>query len=233
MNMSPVIGVLAGCGGAGASTFAAVLAGRLSRRVADGSAYLIDCDCLGGGLDVLLGCEQVAGPRWSQVRLRGGELAASVLRADLPRWNEVSFLAADTAESIDPDALLQVVTAAVSRAGVVLDLPRWPSPVRTAAIAACDLLVLVTPAEIRSVTSSALVARSLEPADVVLAVRGSSKSLTPNRIGAFLGLGVIGELPYDPAGIRPDGLNLNRIRKATGRVADAVLDLAWARTAAA
>src|SRR5437879_9450609 len=86
MDSGPVIGVLSGCGGAGASVLAAVLAAAAER------CMLIDCDHLGGGIDVLLGCERVPGPRWRHVRLRGGELDPSVLLDGLPRWRDVSFL---------------------------------------------------------------------------------------------------------------------------------------------
>ena len=53
MRAQPVIGVLSGCGGAGASVFAAVLAG--ARPGGTGTAFLLDCDPPAGGIDVLLG----------------------------------------------------------------------------------------------------------------------------------------------------------------------------------
>ena len=102
MRAHPVIGVLAGCGGAGASVFAAVLAGQAAQR--DRHSFLIDCDPAAGGLDVLLGCEQLPGPRWSQVRLAGGALDPAVLVDSLPRWRQVSFLSADAGQPPDPAA---------------------------------------------------------------------------------------------------------------------------------
>jgi len=104
MSAEPVIGVLAGCGGAGASTFAAVLAG-----CAGPPAFLLDCDPLGGGIDVLLGCEQLPGPRWGQVRLRGGPLDPQVLLSGLPCWHEVRFLAADSQQQLTELALATVI----------------------------------------------------------------------------------------------------------------------------
>jgi secretion/DNA translocation related CpaE-like protein len=218
MTSGQVIGVLSGCGGAGASVFAAVLAGS-----AASPAFLIDCDSLGGGIDVLLGCEQVAGPRWRQVRLRGGTLDPSVLLDGLPRWGEVSFLAADTADELDAAAVGQVIDAAVGAGTVVLDLGRWPSPVRDAALARCDQVVLVTVAEVRAVTAAALIAAGLDPERTSVAVRGTSRSLPAARIGQLLGLPLLGELPYDPAGLRPSGLDISRIRRGTKRLAEAVL----------
>src|ERR1022692_4562437 len=110
MSDEVVVGVLSGCGGAGASVLAATIAGCAaesavnSGRHSSGAsdlprtprpAFLIDCDRMGGGIDVLLGAEGTAGPRWRQVRLRGGELASQVLVDMLPRWGDVRFLAAD------------------------------------------------------------------------------------------------------------------------------------------
>ena len=55
------------------------------------------------------------------------------------------------AAALDPDALARIVAAAAPAGPVVLDLARWPSPVRAAALDSCDLAVLVTPAEVRAV----------------------------------------------------------------------------------
>src|SRR5436309_2057533 len=125
MSAEPVIGVLSGCGGAGASTFAAVLAGCAGRP-----AFLLDCDPLGGGIDVLLGCEREPGPRWGQVRVRGGPLDPQLLLSGLPRWYEVRFLAADDQQSLTEAAVSAVIKAAASVAPTVLDLPRAGSAVR-------------------------------------------------------------------------------------------------------
>jgi secretion/DNA translocation related CpaE-like protein len=215
------IGVLAGCGGAGASVFAAVLAA--CAAAGDGWACLIDCDPLGGGIDVLLGCERTAGSRWSQVRLRGGDLDPAVLRNCLPQWQGVSVLAVDEPGALQPAAVLQLVDAAALAGPVVLDLARWPSPVRTAALSRCDLTILVTPAEVRGVTAAAAIAADLDPAVTSVVVRGASRSLSADRIGTVLGLPVLGGLPYDPASRHPAGLDPRRIRRATRRVAEAVL----------
>lgn len=230
MRAEPVIGVLSGCGGAGASVFAAVLAGCAAERA--GHAFLIDCDPLGGGIDVLLGCERQPGPRWSQVRLRGGPLPAGVLRESLPRWQDVSFLAADTAEQPDPGALGPIIDSAATVSPVLLDLPRAPGPARAAAMPRCDRVVLLAPAEVRGLTASALLVAGLDQARTSVVVRGSSRTLSHAHIAALLGLPVVGELPYDPASRRPAGLQLGRVRRRTRRVAEAVLAMAWDSPAA-
>jgi secretion/DNA translocation related CpaE-like protein len=217
----PRIGVLAGCGGAGASVFAAVLAGCAAARA--GRAFLIDCDPVGGGIDVLLGCERAAGSRWSQVRLRGGRLDPAVLRDCLPSWNEVSVLAVDSPDSLDPAALGQIAEAAAQAGPVVLDIARWPSPARAAALSQCDLTVLVTPAQVRAVTAAAAVAAGLDPQRTALVIRGSAPSLPAERIGALLGLAVLGQLRHDPASRQPQGLDPRRVKRGTRQLAEAVL----------
>ncbi|MDQ1722476.1 MAG: hypothetical protein QOI26_2210 [Pseudonocardiales bacterium] len=226
MTAHPRIGVLAGCGGAGASVFAAVLASCAAARA--GQAFLIDCDPVGGGVDVLLGCERMPGSRWSQVRLRGGSLDPAVLRDCLPSWHQVSVLAVDAPQALDPGPLIQITDAAALAGPVVLDLARWPSPVRAAALSCCDLAILVTPAEVRAVTASAAIVTGLDPVRSALVTRGSASSLSADRIGALLDLVVLGELPYDPASRHPGGLDPRRIRRGTRRVAEAVLQRAAA-----
>jgi secretion/DNA translocation related CpaE-like protein len=221
MTSESTIGVLSGCGGAGASVLAAVLAGCAAER--EGRAFLIDCDPLGGGIDVLLGREEVAGVRWGQVRLRGGRLDPAALRDCLPRWHQVSFLAVDNPGALEAGDLDRIVTAAALVGPVVLDLARWPSPVRGVALARCDQTILVAPAEVRGVSASAAVAAGLDLATTSVAVRGSSRNLPAERIGELLGLPVIAELPYDPASRRPTGLDLRNIRRPTRRMAERVL----------
>lgn len=217
----PVIGVLSGCGGAGASTLAALLALALPPP-----AVLIDCDPLGGGIDVLLGCEQVSGPRWGQVRLRGGPLDPLTLLEILPRWHEVRFLAADGPAGLEPTAVAAVLGAAAEASPVVLDLPRADSAVRAAGLAACDVIAVVTPAEVRGVTATAVLAPGLDPDRAGVVVRGASRALPARHIGELLGLPVWAELPYDPAVATENGLQAQRIRRRTRAAATAVVAVA-------
>jgi hypothetical protein len=90
-------------------------------------------------------------------------------------------------------------------------------------LARCELVVLVTVAEVRAVTAAALVAAGLDSSRTVLAVRGTSRSLPRPRIGQLLGLEVLGEIGYDPASLRPSGLELQRIRRTTQRLAHEIL----------
>lgn len=229
MKSHAVVGVLSGCGGAGASVLSALLAASVSAAPVDGTSgsghvTLIDCDPLGGGIDVLLGCEQVAGPRWRQVRVKGGRLDAAVLEQSLPRWGQVAFLAADSS-AIEPPALEQVIGAARELGPVVLDIPRWPGPVRSTAIAHSDLLVLVAVAEVRAITASRLIIDDLPADRTVVAVRGRSRSVSSIHIGELLDRPVIGEVSYDPALAQSGVLDQRRIGRASRRLLHSIAEL--------
>ncbi|WP_238552309.1 septum formation initiator [Bifidobacterium cuniculi] len=80
-------------GGAGTSTFAAILARRLAGR--SQSVALVDADLAtaAGGLDVLLGLEQDRGLRWHGIHAPLGQLNGAALAHQLPRWDGVGVLA--------------------------------------------------------------------------------------------------------------------------------------------
>src|SRR6266536_165036 len=115
----PVIGVVGGRGGAGASTFACVLA---AMSALGGRAVLVDLDAAAGGIDVLLGIEATSGARWSGLRLDGGRLDPDMLVAGLPQWGSVAVLSADVAPA--PGAVGQVLDVAARAGAVVVELGR-------------------------------------------------------------------------------------------------------------
>ena len=88
------------------------------------------------------------------------------------------------------------------------------------------------PAEVRALTGSALVCAELaarfDDKRMVAVVRGSSRSVSPALVSSVLGVEVAGTLPYDPASLRPAGLELARTRRATRGVASLVLSRAFA-----
>jgi len=200
-----VIGVIGGSGGVGASTFAAVLTSVAERGV------LIDLDPVGGGIDVLLGIDDLAGARWSGLRVEGGYLDPTLLDEGLPRWRDVAVLAAD--QPPDAAAVAQVAAAAAQLGTVVLDLPRSPSPLRAAGLAACDLCVLVASAhDVRSLVAAAAVLRSLPDIPVGVVLRRGSFGV--DEAIELLGAPLLGVLP---ATDRPSG-------RSTARVALGVVD---------
>jgi cellulose biosynthesis protein BcsQ len=199
-----VIGVIGGSGGVGASTFAAAVTSVAERGV------LVDLDPVGGGIDVLLGIDDVPGARWSGLRVEGGYLDPALLADGLPRWRGVPVLAADQAP--EAGAVAQVVAAA-ALGTVVLDLPRAPSPLRSSGLEACSLCVVVAAAtDVRTLVAAGAVLRSLRDVPVGVVLRRGTFAVDEaiDLLGAPL-LGVLG--PID----RP-------CERATLRVAAGVVD---------
>ncbi|GLW95514.1 septum site-determining protein Ssd [Actinokineospora globicatena] len=153
-----VLAVIGGSGGAGASVFATAVA--LTAVRSGTNALLVDCDPMGGGLDLLLGAEDEPGLRWPDVRLRTGRVPVSSLHTSLPgRTKGKSRLTllsgAREGAGPSPDAVVAVMEAG-KRAGetVVCDLPRAPDQTTRAALDRADLTVVVVPADLRATAAT-------------------------------------------------------------------------------
>ena len=157
--VAPVICVLGGCGGVGATRFAAVLASVAAARY--GQAVLLDLDPAGGGIDIGLGIESVPGARWSGLRVAGGHLDPAALLQGVPRWGLTHVVAADTAEMPAPGTVSQVLAAAGEVAPVVADLSRWGDAARTATLSRADLVVLVVADDVPGVAAARSVVSAL------------------------------------------------------------------------
>ncbi len=214
----PVVAVLSGRGGAGASVFATALA-----QEADES-LLVDGDPWGGGLDLVLGNETDSGLRWPDLSSAGGRLSYPALRDALPRRYGVSLLSGSrvlagdlSSNDIRPLPLAAVIDAG-SRAGVtvVCDVVRQPTPAAETALAAADLVVLITTADVRSCAASAAIARwvSVGNPNTGVLVRGPSPGgLRPVDVGQIVGLPVLASMRPEPgirARLERGGLKLRR-----------------------
>ncbi|WP_433801206.1 septum site-determining protein Ssd [Actinomycetospora sp. CA-084318] len=197
-----VVCVIGGRGGAGAS----VLAAAIAVRARDGGArvLLVDCDPLGGGLDLVVGAEQVDGLRWPGLALGTGRVAASSLHEALPTaGGPLTVLSCDRhGPGPAPDAAVAVVEAG-RRAGdtVVCDLPRHLTAAAAAVLAVADLTVLVVPAEVRATAAASRVARDVAEhgAAVCVVVRGPSPGgLAGDDVAAALGLEVLASVDAEP-----------------------------------
>jgi secretion/DNA translocation related CpaE-like protein len=156
-----VLGVIGGCGGAGASTLAAALGLHSARTTA---TLLVDADPLGGGLDVLLGAERMPGLRWSDVADARGRLDAKALADALPVVAGCAVVShgRGSPASVAADAASAVLDAGVRGFGqVVIDLPRCGSPAGATLIAGCDRVALVVPATVRATAAASVVVREL------------------------------------------------------------------------
>ncbi|MGH3873585.1 MAG: septum site-determining protein Ssd [Pseudonocardiaceae bacterium] len=230
-----VLAVLGGRGGAGASVFAvavAVAAVESGRR-----ALLVDCDALGGGLDLAVGAEQADGLRWPGLALGDGRVPATALHAALPT-RRLGHRAGLTVLSCDRDgpgpdgAAVHTVCDAGRRAGetVVCDVPRYPGEPHAAVLEIADLAVLVVPAEVRAVAAATTVAARVRrhgiPVQVV--VRGPAPGgLTPHDVCRALDLPLLAAMRPQPglAGALDRGAVPGRARGPLATAARRVLDV--------
>ncbi|MBV9160319.1 MAG: septum formation initiator [Pseudonocardiales bacterium] len=228
-----MLAVLGGRGGAGASVFATAVA--VAVAGSGRHAMLVDCDALGGGLDLALGAENVDGLRWSGLALGGGRVPAAALHAALPTPHlggrgGLTVLSCDR-DGPGPDGVaVRTVCDAGRRAGetVVCDVPRHPCEPGTAALETADLVVLVVPAEVRACAAAATVAARVLRYGVALqlVVRGPAPGgITPSDVSRALGLPVLAAMRPQPglAGALDRGLVPGRSRGPLATAARQVL----------
>jgi secretion/DNA translocation related CpaE-like protein len=211
-----VLAVLGGRGGAGASVFATAVAVAVAES--GRHAMLVDCDALGGGLDLAVGAEKLDGLRWSGLDLGGGRVPAAALHAALPTprlrgrggltvisYDRTGYDRLDgDREGSGPDAVaVRTVCGAGRRAGdtVVCDVPRYPCEPGTAALETADLAVLVVPAEVRACAAAATVVGRVRRYGVALhlVVRGPAPGgITPSDVSRALDLPVLAAMRSQP-----------------------------------
>jgi secretion/DNA translocation related CpaE-like protein len=201
-----VLAVLGGRGGGGASVFAASVGLTVLR---DGDrALLIDCDPLGGGLDLVIGAETEHGLRWPEMRLRAGRVAVSSLHAALPGRTHGSgrltlLSGAREGAGPEPDAVAAVLEAG-RRGGetVICDLPRSLDAGAGAALDRADLVVLVVPAEVRACVGAKIIARQVldRGRDVRVVVRGPAPGrLDADDVADAVGVPLLAPMRPEPA----------------------------------
>lgn len=194
---APVVAVVGGSGGVGASTLAAAIAQLAGER--PGGSALVDVDPLGGGIDLLLGAERTEGWRWPRLNAAEGNLGD--LRRYLPVVDGVTVVA--MARGPAPDLAREPLAAIVAslRAWhglVVLDPGRSLAPAaREAARLASRQLVLVAPG-VRGAAAArqAVSALDLDRAELVL--RGRRASLPADLVAEAVGRPVVARLADEP-----------------------------------
>jgi secretion/DNA translocation related CpaE-like protein len=170
------VGVMGARGGAGSSVFAASLA---LTAASDHQTVLIDADPLGGGLELLVGCERVPGLRWDDLRETQGRVSGAALRAALPVHEGLAVLSARGYGAPDLSQVRELLDTASRGADlVVLDLARRLDDPMVELVAALDVVIVVTTPEIRAVAGATHVIRVLDGccSDLRLAVRTSRLS---------------------------------------------------------
>jgi secretion/DNA translocation related CpaE-like protein len=201
-TVAPLVAVVGGRGGAGASTLASALGITALRRGL--TAMLVDADPLGGGIDLAIGGESESGLRWPDLATTRGRVNPGSLGVSLPRVNDLTVLSWDRGSplEIDPTAIESVLAAARRDTDfVVTDLPRSFDACARHVLAESTTCLIVVPAEIRACAAACRVAYAVfeEARDVRVVVRGPAPSgLRPKQIAEVLGLPLAGYLRPEP-----------------------------------
>lgn len=224
---APAVAVIGARGGAGASVFTAALA-----LASPGSSLIVDCDPGGGGIDLILGWEDVDGLRWPDVKLRSGHVGYDALRRALPNRGAVTVLSSSRSGGVGgADAAGAVVDSARDAGTLVLaDLPRRLTGAAEAVLDRADLVVVLTPAEVRACASAALTVAAVEQfnRNVGLVVRGPAPGgLRAADVAEMVGSPLIAAMRPEPnlaARLDRTGLRI-MARSPLGRAARTVLGL--------
>lgn len=161
-----LIAVMGASGGAGTSTLAASIA-----RVAAAQSQrvtLIDAAEHSGGLDLLLGLEDSPGARWPELRLGEGVVEAEDLRSALPATRDgIAVLSTARSTIADPfrlhrESIEPVLDSLRGFSGVtIIDLPPGGQIADGVVIDACDLAIMLIPAEVRPAAAAAQMSADL------------------------------------------------------------------------
>lgn len=230
-----LVGVVAGSGGAGASTLACALA-RVAAR--DSPSLLVDADPLGPGLDRILGTEGVTGVRWHELEQPTGRLGGASLRDAVPRRDGLGLLTwyPGPQGSLQAFALREVLSAGLrGHELVVVDLPRRDDELTVEVANRCDVLVVVTRPTVVGVASAARVLAGLgSPTHAGVVVRGGAAN--DGEVATAVGAPVLATLGDHRGLSEAVELGLGPLRSRRGplyRAATAVLqDVAGVAVAA-
>jgi secretion/DNA translocation related CpaE-like protein len=192
-----VVAVIGGCGGAGASLFAVALAYSVH------DSLLVDLDPWAGGIDLLVGAETTPGVRWPDLALQGGRLTWSAVRDALPRHRGISLLSGTRRHHDVDGGAVHAVVEAGRRGGatVVCDLARRMTDAVETAVDRADLVVVVSPCDVRSCAATATIApvlAGLNPS-IGLVVRGPSPGgLRAREVAGIAGMPLLASMRPHP-----------------------------------
>lgn len=224
---APMVAVVGGSGGIGASTLAAGLA-VLARKRGVPTA-LVDLDPVGGGIDLLLGAERTPGWRWP--RLVGARGEVTDVRRFLPQVDGLTVVSMGRAASgegaptLPSSESVRAVLGALARHHglVVLDVGRTPMVSARPSLALCARTLVMAGSGVREVAAASGVLAGIEVGEPAVVVRPSSASgVPPDVVGKALGLPVIGVVPTDRALARGAEVGDTPGRSGRGRWAKAV-----------
>ncbi len=190
---APLVRVLGGHGGAGATTFAAALAQcAASRRRQPLKSALVEMDRFGGGIELVFGAEQAPGWRWCDLASASGHVGD--LTGQLPNVSGVDLVSLSTAQPksdlAGPDAIRAIIgSLRRSHDFVILDAG-CPSgePISFAA-----RTLLIVAADVKAVLSARARISDFGLHDADLVVRTAVNwRLDPKAVAETLGLPLAG-----------------------------------------
>ncbi|WP_136611196.1 septum site-determining protein Ssd [Sinomonas albida] len=224
-----VLGVVGGCGGAGASTTATLLAAVSAARRR--TTVLIDGDRLGGGLELCLAPERAPGLAWPDLAAVSGSTNPDQLAASLPRAGDLAYLswpAGNAPAAPIASAACSGVVDGARRAfeRVIVDVGRGREGVEEFGWA-CEQILVVVPGRLRAALAAARIIHELPPVPVGVVVRGRlAEGIDAERLAEVVGAPMAARLPdlrplpgAAESGRLPDLAGDRRVR----RMADHVL----------
>lgn len=198
---APVLAMAGARGGSGTSTLAVAAATAAAR--AGRKTMLVDADGFGGGLDLLLGWERLAGLRWPDLVSMTGPFDPTKLRDGLTGRDRLTLLthSRTVAAPVSADQLAAVIDAGrQSHDLVILDLPRPGMQAVPRIDGDENLLAVVVPGELRAVAAArhviACYAGLADHACVVTRTPSPAK-LSNEQIAHAVAAPVIGSLATD------------------------------------
>lgn len=193
-----MLGVVGGCGGAGASSLAARIAGAARSH---GEVLLVDADPLGGGLDLLVEAPEATGIGWQDVATVDAS-DGEALRQALPVVDGVRLLVAGDGPGPDGPLLQRALQAVEAGGGtVVVDLSPALVPTGSALL---DQLLVVVPCTDHAVRAAARRLRDWGlPAGQAAAAIRRRGDLTPHEVASDLQLPLAMTFRDCPSGVVP------------------------------
>lgn len=194
-----VVGVIGARGGAGASVFAAALA--IASVRAGHTPYLIDLDPQGCGLGIVLGQDAGAGLTWDSVSAGVGRIPALSLQASVAQVHGVALVgwSDDRVSDLSPGVAGSVVDAArLCTPLTIVDLGRAATLAQDEALARCDRVLMLVPADVRSVRAATRMTTRKALGMCELIVRGPNPGgLVAEDVGEAVGLPVLAAVGAD------------------------------------
>lgn len=223
-----VVAVVAGSGGAGASTLSVALGLAAHRRRL--RPLVVDADPLGGGLELLMGAERADGLRWGDFASTRGRVEAASLADVLPAHRGVSSLSWGSGGRELPDSVPAVLDAAVRGFDLVaVDVPRVLDAAGVEIVGRSVLTVVLVPEEIVAVAAARHVLARLRrcaPSVGLISV-GRRSGIGPVAVAEALDMPVLARIRPDRSlpgaidrGHGPGGSR--RLLRAAGSILDAL-----------